>query len=558
MEADLSRRILILRREFLFQGLDPAQLSRVASIFEEARFPSGGVIFSQDDAPDFFYIVLEGKVRVMRREGSGERQLNILGPGDYFGEQELLFNNPRSASIYAETDVLLLSLEQDTFQTLLAEYPQIHENMAATAQSRNLVRNLRFPWKDKEEVFYYITRKHPVFLLISMLWPVLVALICAVVWLLLGALMDLLIFLAIPLAISAAWFGWVYLDWSNDYYIVTNQRVVWQEKVVMLYDSRQEAALNTVVSVNTTTSLIGRMLDYGNVEVRTFTGVIPMKRMSRPYLFASFVEGYRKRVQALSKEQEEHEIENALHTALLKSTSSPEVETPAGEVLKPGVPAPFKAPLPRRQETFLDELRKALQTFLKVRYQEGRVITYRKHYLLLLKGAIIPFLLTLAVLFGLGWAIIAKQYLFALVLVLLFLGVFAWLIYEYMDWSNDIYRLTPEQIMDIEKKPLGREQKTTSNLDAPDFRIEHIRKNIINIIFNYGNVIVNVGETKFTFDGVYNPDQVHQDVANYRFALQRKKQEDQNKRDRDRMINWLVAYHKQADTLEKPENPSNN
>lgn len=558
MEADLSRRILVLRREFLFQGLEPAQLTRVASAFDDTRYPSGAVIFLQGDEPDFFYIVLEGRVRVVEREGNRERQLNTLGPGHYFGEQALLFNNPRSASVYAETDVLLLRLEQEEFHTLLAEYPQIRENLAATAQSRNLVHRLNFPWKEKEEVIYYLTRKHPVFLVIRTFVPALVALLSTVIWVLMGASIDLVVFLAPLLAIAAGWFGWVYLDWSNDYYIVTSQRAVWQEKVILLYDSRQEAALNTVVSVNTSTSLLGRMLDYGDVEVRTFTGSISMKQMARPYLFASFVEGYRKRVQALSKEQEERELGNAIHSALLRSVTPPEVEIQTGEVSQPGGPAPFKTSPPRRQGTFLDELQKALHTFLKVRYQEGRVITYRKHYLLLLKGAGLPFLFTLAVFFGMGWTIIARQYLFTLVLFLVFIGVFIWLVYEYMDWSNDIYRLTPEQIMDIEKKPLGREQKTTSNLDAPDFRIEHIRKNIINIIFNYGDVVVNVGETKFTFDGVYNPDQVHQDVANYRSALQRKKQEDQNKRDRDRMINWLVAYHTQAEKLEKPENPSGN
>ena len=53
--------------------------------------------------------------------------------------------------------------------------------------------------------------------------------------------------------IVAAWAVWNYIDWGNDYYILTNQRVVWLEKVVGIYDSRQEAPLSTVLSVGVET-----------------------------------------------------------------------------------------------------------------------------------------------------------------------------------------------------------------------------------------------------------------------------------------------------------------
>lgn len=564
MPADLSHRIFILRREYLFQGLDTAQLLRIASFFDEVHINKGDFVFSQGDAPDNFYIILDGQVKVFRKKGKKVHHVHILGPGDYFGEQALMFNHPRVASVQAETDVLLLRLAQDQFQNLLHDYVDIRYNLAATAESRKMVRRLNFPWQDKQEVIYYITRKHPLFFLISMVGPGLTALFGVIVWILLGTSGGSVGFeigtliLAIVLIILGMWGGWNWLDWSNDYYIVTNLRVVWQEKILILYDSRNEAPLNTVVSVNTTTSWLGRRLNYGDVEVRTYTGVIPMRKMSRPHLFASFVEGYRKRVQAVSKEQEDREIVTSLRSALLKRNTPPEILTPADEAPPQTETWLNKPPPPDKQETFTDDIRKALQTFLKVRFQEGNVITYRKHYLLLIHHAGVAFLLTLLSIFGLGWAIIARQQLMVLILIILFLGTFAWLVYGYMDWSNDIYRLTPEQIMDIEKKPLGREHKKTSNLDAPDFRVEHVRKNIINIIFNYGNVVVNVGQTQFTFDGVYNPDQVHQDVANYRAALQRKKQEDDNKRDREKMLDWLIAYYSQVEKLEKPENPENN
>ena len=82
------------------------------------------------------------------------------------------------------------------------------------------------------------------------------------------------------------------MDWGNDYYIVTNQRVVWLEKVVGIYDSRQESALSTVLSVGVEANPLGRVLDYGDVIVRTFVGKIPFSHVDHPYQAARMIEEY--------------------------------------------------------------------------------------------------------------------------------------------------------------------------------------------------------------------------------------------------------------------------
>ena len=554
MEVDISRRMFILRKEYLFQGLDTTQLARVAGLFDPVEYQPGETIFLEDDQAEHFYIILEGRVRITRRKSGRQKLLNILGPGDYFGELALLFYGPRTASAKAETYVVLLRLAQEPFQDFLKDYPQIRLNLVATAKGRRLVRGLHFDWLADEEVVYYITRRHSFFLYLALIGPAAVALGVLFVWLLISttggiAGMEIgTVILLVPFILALGWAGWSWLDWSNDYYVVTNRRVVWQEKIVLIYDSRREAPLNSVLTVNTTTSLLGRMLNYGTVEVRTYTGTMSLRQMNKPSLFASFVEGYKKRVLAYSQEQEAKEMEESISTALRKSMEKPNTEAVAAPV------APAAKVPPKKRGEVSESLRNFMRTFLKVRYQEGKIITYRKHWLLLVTQAWLPLLFTFATLAGLVWSIFARQFIFAAVAFLVLLGFFVWLAYEYMDWSNDIYRLTPDQILDIEKKPLGREQKRTANLDAPDFRVEHLRANIINIIFNYGNVTVSIGQTQFTFDGVYNPDQVHQDVADYREALLRRKRDDESKRERERMVNWLVAYHNQTDKLENQEN----
>ena len=127
----------------------------------------------------------------------------------------------------------------------------------------------------------------------------------------------------------------------------------------------------------------------------------------------------------------------------------------------------------------------------------------------------------------------------------MYILAFIWWLYNYVDWSNDIYQLTSNQIFDIERRPLGEEQKKSAPLESI-LSIEHSRDGIIQLMLNYGNVIINVGTTQFIFRGVYHPDDVHQDVSDYIEAGQRRKQQKEAERDRVRMADWFATYHEQS------------
>ena len=105
---------------------------------------------------------------------------------------------------------------------------------------------------------------------------------------------------------------WNWIDWGNDYYIVTNQRVIWLEKVIGLYDSRQEAPLSTVLSVGVETDVTGRLLDYGNVIVRTYVGKIPFSHVSHPYEAAHLVEEQWTRTKRSASRMEKEAMRNVL------------------------------------------------------------------------------------------------------------------------------------------------------------------------------------------------------------------------------------------------------
>lgn len=83
------------------------------------RYAAGEVIFREGDVGPEVFILQEGRVRVLKRVRMVERSLQILKPGDLFGEGALIPGTPRGATAVALSDVLVLALDPDTFGALL-------------------------------------------------------------------------------------------------------------------------------------------------------------------------------------------------------------------------------------------------------------------------------------------------------------------------------------------------------------------------------------------------------------------------------------------------------
>ncbi|HSF82449.1 MAG TPA: cyclic nucleotide-binding domain-containing protein [Anaerolineales bacterium] len=559
VDQDIPKYAALLKEHYLFKGLDESQIAHVVTHLIRVELHDGEVVITEGEMGDNFYLILRGRVDVTQMERGRQRHLDYLGEGDYFGEEALLFDRPRSATITAIGPTILLSLDRDGFYELLQNFPQIRMNLSATAESRQLAQKEQFEWIGEDEVIYLITRKHEFFLIISLILPIVVGL-GSIPVLLFGLAAETSLFATgvrlvgiIGLVISVLFLVWNWLDWGNDFYIVTNQRVVWLERVVIFYYSRQEAPLTQVLAVNVSRSWLGRIIGYGNVEVRTFTGGILMRNMSNPTQFASFVEGFQVRAKHLQEDVEKLERVRTLKSRLGKDQ---EAELPA-----PAEPAVARVERTEKKPIKPGSWRDKLQTFLQVRYERDGIITYRKHWFLLVgrtwqPATVFIFLAGLMAVLIVSGTINNNISLAgpaeALLGVALF-GAFLWWVYNYLDWSNDIYQLTPDQILDIERKPLGREDKKTAPLDSI-LSIEHARENIIQLLFNYGNVTINVGQTKFTFRGVYNPDQVHQDIADYIEVRRRKKQESEARRERQKLADWFGTYHEQREVREELEN----
>jgi hypothetical protein len=551
---DLDRYVAMLGQLYIFEGIAQEQLAEIASMFDRLVVDHGERICEEGAEGDAFYIIFSGRVLITQTDRDHQRVLAILSDGDYFGEEALLFNRPRSASITSLEKTVLLSLNRENFNAVLTNFPIIRFNLSKTAESRYLARKEKFEWLGKDELIYLVTRKHELFLMMSLIFPILLGVVSVPVAGL-SFLAPTPFFKAVALFfglggffIAVLWAIWRWIDWGNDYYMVTSLRVVRLEKVIGLYSSRREAPLANVLTVNVFSSQLGRIMNYGDVEVRTYTGGIYMKNVAQPYLLEAYIRGYQERAQQRQENEEFKANEEALHKRLAALEAGEEPEQPDSSA-----PSGKQTRYHYKDQTphFIELIR----TLFTVRYEQGDAIVYRKHWLVMLKKTWKPgsCIFILLILTGfVSWRLITHQPVlltglsWAVVLFLLYTIAIFWWVYQFMDWSNDIYKITPDQILDIERRPLGNEEKKSASLDSI-LSLEHVRNGILQLAFNYGDVIVNIGQSKFIFKGVNNPDQVHQDIADYMEARQRKKRETQMIQDRRRMVDWLDIYHQETD-----------
>lgn len=130
-ELELLRTVPIFSE---LTGEDIASLGRLSS---RRRYPKDQVVFFENEEGDFFFMILEGRIKVTILGDDGrEVILSVLGPGDFFGEMALLDNEPRSATAIAVEDSELISLHRTDFQTVLTENRSITSALIKSLTAR--------------------------------------------------------------------------------------------------------------------------------------------------------------------------------------------------------------------------------------------------------------------------------------------------------------------------------------------------------------------------------------------------------------------------------------
>ncbi len=122
----------MFRRVDLFKVLKEDEHARLRREMVPRRFAKGEHVIEQGEPGKTFYLVGSGELSVR----AGGVEVSRLTRGHYFGEMSLLTGEPRSATVVALTDVVLLELDRPVFARLFAEHPELAPKLSGMLAHR--------------------------------------------------------------------------------------------------------------------------------------------------------------------------------------------------------------------------------------------------------------------------------------------------------------------------------------------------------------------------------------------------------------------------------------
>ena len=519
------------------RDFDEMHLLEMAEALKHRSFSPGDQIILEGAPAQSLILIQEGLVSVQIEEEGRERPR--LEQGDTFGEVDLYYGGDYHATLTAVEPTTVYFWDVDSLERTLEQEDSAINSFRYAAQSQRLALRLSFDWLGEDEVIRALARKDRNVLIQMMSLPILLAIAGGAMlvltfgsaWAWLGGLL---------LGVGSLLAAWRYIDWGNDYYIVTDRRVVVHEKVIGIYENRQEAPLHMVLSVSVETDLASRALGFGDVMIRTYTGQLIFTSVNDPHSMAAQIEAEVQRRQRDSVGEDREVVEQALRRRLegnedAEAEPEPELLEAENEPIDSSVGLGHWAP--------------------DMRFTEGGVTTYRKHWFVLLKAIVVPSVL-LMLLVGFIGARLGGMFDFVSLSsvltcnTLLMAGVFAWWVYQYMDWVNDIYQISPTHIIDIYKKPLSRELRKLAPLENI-LGTEVKRRGIFGLVLNYGDVIANVGTSEFTFEGVLSPNRIQQDIARAQEAFMEARRQGERDERREELAEWFSVYHEATEPKDR-------
>jgi CRP-like cAMP-binding protein/uncharacterized membrane protein YdbT with pleckstrin-like domain len=578
----------------LLDGLKDEHLYHLAQFVAWEFVPAGQNITTQGHVGHSYVILRAGAAAVVAYDEQGrERPRNKLFPITAYGETSLLEGKARDATVRSVrgTDINgadLLILDRRDLRHAFGEDPALWTPEVGLV-SRSLKEKTpqkQLSWMEEGEVLLVQDRPHWFWLAFPLFVVVLVFFLLLMLANLVPAAVQpvadavLLLFAAILFAIAL----FIIVNYFDDYYAVTNRRAIRRDRLLLVYESRQEALGGMIQDVTVATDFWGRIFNFGDVTIRTASkqSAVRFTNVPDPYKVMEHVQATRVQTRAAVRGRQREEVRRGLISGLQLALPIPERARALGNVTEP-VKAPswlgriFRArpddplpvPRPRSPRGILKVLTRPLPESLRgtllgpepKRAQLSRPLVWRKHWLNLVGRAWLPFLLLIIIgLLGVGGILVQLDQFgitpvqFVLAWLVLGAPVLFWLWWQYEDWKNDVYIVTDDRIIDVEMKPLSLNVKQREGgLD----RIQNVttqQRGVWAAVFGYGDVVITTAAANegFTFNMVPNAKQVQAAIFQ-RVDTFRARQEEKRSAERQReLIEGLEVYHRLRGSPEVP------
>lgn len=123
-------RLQILKKSLFFSSLSESSLKEISRFFSEEKYQRDDYIFFEGDLPEWLYIVMEGRVKLLKHSDTGKDIiLQIYSPGDMFGEVSLFDRKPYASSSQAMEPSIILKMPRKDFFLFFGRHPFVATEM---------------------------------------------------------------------------------------------------------------------------------------------------------------------------------------------------------------------------------------------------------------------------------------------------------------------------------------------------------------------------------------------------------------------------------------------
>jgi CRP-like cAMP-binding protein len=120
------QKMQVLSSTPIFSGLDDGELADLADVALERSFEVDEFIFWEDSAPEWFYVLAEGRIKVIKHSTSGKDLIvAFFNPGEIFGAGAVFENKPYPASAQVVERASLIAFKRDDFLRFLVNHIQV-------------------------------------------------------------------------------------------------------------------------------------------------------------------------------------------------------------------------------------------------------------------------------------------------------------------------------------------------------------------------------------------------------------------------------------------------
>ena len=297
--------------------------------------------------------------------------------------------------------------------------------------------------------------------------------------------------------------------------------------------------------------LLAQAFDFGDLLIETAGepgGTVLFQQVPDPTAVQAEIFEQKERVQAQSRAEERAAIRDVLHRRFGQGRTNECAPEPEEKEESPEEDQESRVP-----SFIVAPLRVVRYFFPALRYEEGDTITWRKHWVALLRPIALPTVLIIVV--SLAAALLLSQtrirqtriligYVVALIVLV------PWWLWVFEDWQNDIYQVTSARIIDVEQLPFAlraeRREAGLGQIQNVNLRVP----SVVGRLLSYGSVTIETaGAGAFTFDFVKNPQAVQAEIFRRMETFTRREREKEAERRQDELLDWFSVY----DQMRHPE-----